>query len=163
MQRGVKQAQTWIKEELGLADRVTRGEVAAINHLSRSGIVLYPIVERFGEETAKQVETLLYLQARLGIKRKSSNSIQNNNALLSALEGEIAELHADMEKVRHEIGTYPMLFVRGLFTEEMISVWDQMQTKIQERSVANNGQRGGGVWSSLDERVKSLEEDKRVE
>jgi len=47
------------------------------------------------------------------------------------------------------------LFVRGLFTEEMVSVWERMQAKIQERSAETGGQKGGGLWSSLDDRIKS--------
>jgi hypothetical protein len=45
------------------------------------------------------------------------------------------------------------LFVRGIYTEDVISVWDQMQAKIQERSAETNGQKGGGLWSSLDNRL----------
>ena len=76
---------------------------------------------------------------------------------------EIREMQADMEKVRKSVGVYPMLFVRGLFTEEMLSVWDRMQTKVQERSVATGGQKGGGLWSSLEERVQSPLKNGRVD
>jgi hypothetical protein len=68
-------------------------------------------------------------------------------------------MHIEMEKLRREIGTYVMLFVRGLFTEEMVSVWGQMQAKIQARSTANGGQKGGGLWKSLDDRLKPSPED----
>jgi len=163
MQQGKKQTQNWIKEKLGMEDRVTQNEVAVVDRLANSDAVLYPVVERFGPETASQVEKLLYLQARLGIKRKSLDSIQNNDAIHNAVEVEINEMRADMENIQREIGAYAMLFVRGLFTEEMISVWDQMQAKIQERSAATGGQKGSGLWSSLDERVKSASENERVE
>ena len=70
------------------------------------------------------------------------------------VEAELHEMRTEMEDIRSAIGTYAMLFVRGLFTDEMASVWDQMQVKIQERSAATGGQKGGGLWSSLEERVK---------
>jgi RsiW-degrading membrane proteinase PrsW (M82 family) len=37
---------------------------------------------------------------------------------------------------RTRIGAYTMLFVRGLFTAEMVSVWDRMQAKVRERSAS---------------------------
>lgn len=155
IQFGKKQAQSWIKENLGMNDRVTKQETEAVNLFATTDDILLPIVERFGPEKASQVEKLLYHQARMGIKRKSLNSIQGNQKMRTTVEAEIREMQEDMEKLRREIGTYAMLFVRGLFTEEMISVWDQMQVKIEERSAKNGDQKGGGVWTSLDERVNS--------
>jgi len=161
MQRGKKQAQGWIKQKLGMDDRVTPGEVAAIDRLASTDEFLLPILERFGAETANQVEKLLYLEARLGIKRKALESIQNNESMHLAMEVEMHRIRAEIEETRHVIGTYPMLFVRGLFTEDMVSVWDQMQKKIQERSVDTDSQKGGGLWSSLEERVKQSKEKER--
>jgi RsiW-degrading membrane proteinase PrsW (M82 family) len=163
MQRGKKQARTWIKEKLGMDNRVTWGEVAMVDQLESPNDVLYPVVERFGTEKARMVEKLLYLQARLGIKQKSLDSIQNNDPMRNAVDAEIIEMRTDMERIQREIGTYAMLFIRGLFTGEMISVWDQMQAKIQERSAETGGQKGGGLWSSLEERVKSPLENERVD
>lgn len=155
MQRGVKQSQDWIKEKLGIDNRMTQGEVSLIDRLTSSNDILFPVVERFGTETASKVEQLLYLQARLGIKRKSLDHVQNNEGMRNSIETEIQEMQTEMEDVRHSIGAYKMLFIRGLFTKEMVSVWEQMQAKIQERSAATSGQKGGGVWSSLEERLKS--------
>lgn len=155
MQRGRKKAREWIKEKLGMADRVTRGEVAAVDRLANPKDVWYPVAKRFGSEKANQVEKLLYLQGRIGIKRKSLDSFQNNEKMRKAIEAEISEMQVEMEKIRRSIGIYVMLFVRGLFTEDMVSVWERMQAKIQERSAATGDQKGGGLWSSLEERVKS--------
>jgi hypothetical protein len=46
-----------------------------------------------------------------------------------------------------------MFFVRGTYTEDVLSVWDQMQARIQERSDKTGGQKGGGLWSALDNRL----------
>ena len=155
MQHSKDQARNWVKEKLGMHDRITRGEIAVIDRLPGPDDVLLPVFERFGAETASRVEKLLYLQARIGIKRKSLDSFQTNDRMRKSVEAELREMREDMEKVRKSIGAYPMLFVRGLFTEEMLSVWDQMQAKVQERSAATGGQKGGGLWSSLEERVQS--------
>jgi len=154
MRRGRKQAQGWIKEKLGMADRVTDGEARVVNRLESLDEILLPVVERFGAETASQVEKLLFLQARLGIKRKTLDSFQDNEKMRNAVEAEMSDMRMQMDEARRYIGTYAMMFVRGTFTEEIVSVWDQMQTKIQERSAATGGQKGGGLWSSLDDRVK---------
>jgi RsiW-degrading membrane proteinase PrsW (M82 family) len=156
---GKKQAQNWIKESLGMKDRVTRNEIAAVDRFATTDDILFPIFERFGPDKASLVEKLLFHQARMGIKRKSLDSIQDNPKMRAAAEAEIREMHIEMEKLRREIGTYVMLFVRGLFTEEMVSVWGQMQAKIQARSTANGGQKGGGLWKSLDDRLKPSPED----
>lgn len=163
MQHGKKQAQSWIKEKLGMDNRVTRGEVALVDHLAAPDDPLYPVVERFGVETASQVEKLLYLQAHIGIKSKSLDGLRGNDTIYKAVEAEINEMCTKMKKVQSEIGAYPMLFVRGLFTDEMASVWEQMQSKIEEQSAATGGQKGGGLWSSLEQRVKSSTEDRRLE
>lgn len=154
MQRGRKQAQGWIKEKLGMADRVTASEARVVNRIENLDEVLLPVVERFGADTASQVEKLLFLQARIGIKRKTLDSFQDNEKMRNAVEAEINQMRSQMDEARRAIGTYAMMFVRGTFTDEIVSVWDQMQTKIQERSAATGGQKGGGLWTSLDDRVK---------
>jgi RsiW-degrading membrane proteinase PrsW (M82 family) len=153
MQRGKKQAQDWIREMLGMRDGVTPGEVALVNRLPNTDDLLQPVFERFGFEKAGQVEKLLYLQARLGIKRKFLDSIPKDDPLRIAVEKELREMQTEMLATERAIGIYTMLFVRGLYTDEMVSVWERMQAKIRERSAGNGGQTGGGLWSSLDERI----------
>lgn len=163
MRRGRNQAQDWIKEKLGMIDRVTDGEARVVNRIENLDQILLPVVERFGAETADQVENLLFLQARLGIKRKTLESFQENKRMLRAIKAEMDEMRAQMEETRRAIGSYAMLFVRGTFSDEIISIWDQMQTKIQERSEATGGQKGGGLWSSLDDRVKRPQASEGIE
>ncbi|MGD8406192.1 MAG: PrsW family glutamic-type intramembrane protease [Anaerolineales bacterium] len=163
MIHGKNQARNWIKEKLGMDDRVTRSEVAAIDRFAGTDDIMLPIVERFGVEKAKQVEKLLYLQARIGIKKKFLDNVRNNRTPQNAIESEINEMRTKMEQIRRSIGTYAMLFVRGLFTEEMVSVWERVQVKIQERSAGRVGQIGGGLWSSLEGRIKSPTENEGVD
>jgi RsiW-degrading membrane proteinase PrsW (M82 family) len=163
MQRGKQQAQRWIRQKLGMDDRVTRGEVAMVDRLDGTDDVLIPVVERFGAETTSQVEKFLYLQARLGIKRKALESFQKDAMMRNAMEVEINKIRAEMDEVRRAVGIYAMLFVRGLFTDEMASVWEQMQAKIQERSAVTGGRKGGGLWASLEERVKAPTDSERLE
>jgi RsiW-degrading membrane proteinase PrsW (M82 family) len=163
MQRGKKQAQRWIKQKLGMDDRVTRGEAAVVDRLASTNDLLLPVFERFGAETTRKVEKLLYRQARLAIKRKALDSLQNNDSLRKAIEAELREMRTEMEAAQRGVGAYAMLFVRGLFTDEMASVWEQMQIKIRERSAVTGGQKGGGLWSTLEERLKKPADSERLE
>lgn len=163
MQRGKKQARSWIKEKLGMEDRITHNEVTAVDRLASTDDVLLPVFKRFGAEIAVKVEKLLYLQAHIGIKSKALDGLRGNNTIYKAVEAEINEMRMDMKKIQNEIGPYAMLFVRGLYTDEMASVWEQMQNKIEERSAATGGQKGGGLWSSLEERLKSSTADRKLE
>ena len=163
MQRGKKQARIWIKEKLGMEDRVTHNEVTAVDRLANADDALLPVFKRFGVETTSQVEKLLYLQARIGIKSKALDGLRGNDKIYKAVETEINKMRSEMKRIQGEIGSYAMLFVRGLFTDEMASVWEQMQNKIKERSAATGGQKGGGLWLSLEERLKSSTADGRLE
>ena len=153
MRRGIRTARGWIKEKLGMLDRVTSGEASLVNRLESADEILAPIADRFGPEIASQVEKLLFTQARLGIKRKTLDSFQTDQKMRLAIEAEMQEMRSQMEQIRRGIGTYVMLFVRGTYTEDVISVWDQMQARIQERSDETGGQKGGGLWSALDNRL----------
>jgi RsiW-degrading membrane proteinase PrsW (M82 family) len=155
IQLGKKQAQKWIKQKLGIDDGVTQSEIAVVDHLASSADILLPIVERFGAEKASLVEKLLYLEARLGLKRKAMDNFQKNHSVPKSLEAEILALRKEIKATHRAIGAYTMLFVRGLFTAEMVTVWDQMQAKIRERSALNGRQKGGGLWSSLAERLNA--------
>lgn len=152
MQRGRKQAHTWIKEKLGMADRVTEGEARIVNRLEDLDEILQPVYQRFGPERTDLVEKFLRIQARLGIKRKTLDSLDGH--LRQAVEVEMDKMRAEMEEIRTSLGLYVMMFVRSVYTEDVVSVWSQMEAKINEQSLATGGQKGGGLWSSLDDRLK---------
>ncbi|GAB4426076.1 MAG: hypothetical protein Kow002_15410 [Anaerolineales bacterium] len=153
IRRGLKQARQWIKDRLGMDDRVTSGEAAFVNRLENLEEILQPLTNRFGPQTASRVEQFLFIQARIGIKRKTTDNLDEK--LRRAVETEIEQMKAEMDAIRRELGAYVMLFVRGTYTEDVVSVWNQMQAKVQERSAAMGGQKGGGLWSSLDTRLNS--------
>jgi len=153
IRRGVKQAEQWIRDRLGMEDRVTSGEAAMVNRLKNLDEVLQPVVERFGPETASRVEEFLFIQARIGIKRKTTDDLDEK--LRRAVNAEIEKLKVEMDAIRRELGAYVMLFVRGAYPEEVISVWSRMHDKVLASSAASGGQKGGGLWSSLDDRLKT--------
>jgi hypothetical protein len=163
MQIGKKQARRWIKEKLGMDERITRAEIAAVDHLVSTKDLLLPVYERFGAEKARQVEKLLYLEARMGLKRKALDNSPSEGTWRNAVEAEIKEMRTEIKRMHRAIGIYAMLFVRGLFTGEMVSVWDRIQAKIQERSALTGDQKGGGLWSTLEGRLKPQADPERLE
>jgi RsiW-degrading membrane proteinase PrsW (M82 family) len=155
MQQGKLQARAWIRQKLGMFDGVTPGEVAMVDRLPTMSDLLHPVFERFGCDKARQMEKLLYLQARLGIKRNFVDSIPKNDPSRSTAEKDLRTMRTEMRAAQRAVGAYTMLFVRGLYTGELISVWDQMQAKILAGAKEKGGQKGGGLWSSLEERLQA--------
>ena len=137
---GLVEEKRWITETLGKGSGVTRGEVAMVKQYNRIGDLLEPIVERFGEERADQVEEFLLKQAQLGIKRKTQTMSQNT-AEQERLGQQIAVLHQEMEAIRKKVGVYCMTFVRTIFPEDAVTWWSLL-----ERSVTGEGlQEWGGA------------------
>jgi RsiW-degrading membrane proteinase PrsW (M82 family) len=161
IRRGLNQAEQWIRDRLGMEDRVTSGEAAMVNRLKNLDEILLPVVERFGPETASRVEEFLFIQARIGIKRKTTDNLDEK--LRRAVNAEIEKMKAEMDEIRRELGTYVMLFVRGAYPEDVIDVWGQLQDKVKASSEASGGQKGGGLWSSLDDRVRSTSHSNQEE
>ena len=104
---GLAEEKRWIAETLGIGSGVTRGEVAVVRQYDRIDELLEPIVERFGEEKAEQVEEFLLKQAQLGIKRKAQTMSQDP-AEQKGLGKQIATLHEEMEAIRRKVGVYCM-------------------------------------------------------
>jgi RsiW-degrading membrane proteinase PrsW (M82 family) len=155
MQAGKAQARAWIRQQLGMRDGVTPGEVAMVNRLPTMDDLLQPVFDRFGSEKTRQVEKLLYIQARLGIKRNFLESTPQNDPSSNTVEQEMRAMRTEMKAAQRAVGAYAMLFVRRLYTDEVISVWEQIQSKILAQSAQKSGQKGGGVWSSLEDRLKT--------
>jgi RsiW-degrading membrane proteinase PrsW (M82 family) len=147
IRRGLKDSKAWIEEKLGMADRVTAGETKAVLSLKDIDEVLTPLAEQFGEEKAIHIEKLLKLQARLGILRKTLDKLQDQE-LLEAARKDMDEVRAEMEEERLAIGSYAMLFLRGVFPEEDSPLWGQL-----ENITAQSTPQAGGLWDQLGQQV----------
>jgi len=130
---GLAEEKGWISETLGAGSGVTSDEVAVVRQYDRIDELLEPIVERFGEKKAEQVEEFLLKQAHLGIKRKMQTMSQDT-AEQKELGQQIAALHQEMEAIRKKVGVYCMTFVRTIFPEDAVTWWSLL-----ERSVTGTG------------------------
>jgi RsiW-degrading membrane proteinase PrsW (M82 family) len=141
----------WIAESLGMTDRVTAGEAAVVQRIQSLDEVLAPIERQFGSDKAAQTEALIYLQAEIGIKRRLTQET-TDPAKRSALKLELSRLTAEMHSLRKAIGPYCLLFVRSIYLARGSQLWAVIDARVR---AAGRGPAGGGVWSTLDRRIKS--------
>ncbi|MBN1483605.1 MAG: PrsW family intramembrane metalloprotease [Chloroflexia bacterium] len=132
---GLVEEKRWIAETLGggaAVAGVSKGEVIRIQQYEQVDELLEPIVERFGQEKADLVEKFLLKQAHLGIKRKARSMSQGPREQ-ETLAGEIAQLQAEMEEIRNQVGVYCMLYVRAIFPEDVLDFSLVLQQRLEER------------------------------
>lgn len=126
IQLGLKEERGWINEMLGVADQVTQGESRVVLRLAEAGVLLAPIVERFGKQKATQIGRLLAVQAQLGILRKTLQTLPDKKMRQDA-EQQISALQKEMALLRNRIGVYPMLYLRSIFPNDNYSVWARLE------------------------------------
>ena len=130
IRRGLKEEGTWIEQKLGATDRVERQEVAAAQNVDKLEPVLKRLRDTFGQETAERIEKLLLTQARLGILRKTYDKMPDEKMRLG-IQAQVDELRTEMEKMRKQLGSYAMVYLRYTHLEEIISVYDVLATRLQ--------------------------------
>lgn len=154
MKRGLAEEKAWIEETLGAADRVTASEAAVVQRLSDAHTILAPLAEVFGAEKADQIERFLVLQARLGIKRKTLQKL-NDEKMQKAVEKEMEEIRQQMDEARRAVGAYSMVYLRSIFPEEASPVWGRLESVIQERAASRPAGSGStsALWGSLSQKT----------
>lgn len=152
IKRGLAEEKTWIEEKLGMADRVTSNEAAAVQRLGDIKDLLVPLVARFGEEKGRQIERFLVLQARLGILRKTLDMHQEE-ASKAATRQQMEELRVEMETIRRAVGSYCMMYLRSIFPEGSSPLWGRLENTIQERIAARPKEGGINLWANLSSRT----------
>jgi len=147
IKRGLLEEKAWIEETLGEADRVTTGEAAVVHRLGDLQEILSPLAERFGPDKADQIESFLFLQARLGILRKTLEKLVDEK-MKQNVEAQMVELRAEMDTARRSVGTYCMLYLRNIFPEEVSPLWNRLEKQIPEQTKS-----GASLWTSLGQRT----------
>lgn len=149
---GMNTQKQWVGEKLGEADRVTQSEVKAVTKIEAlQKEILVPVEERFGPAKVPLVHSMLLKQAEMGIKRKLLDSTANEGKRRE-IERIIQDLGKEMDVLRNQIGFYCMMFVRTVYLEQDVKIWDSINARIAESST---GQKGGGLWDRATDRVKS--------
>ena len=152
--QGLKEEKVWIEEKLGMSDGVTSNETAIIKRIDKLGDILAPIAQHFGPQKASQVEQFLFMQARLGIQKKTVEKLQDEKLRL-ATQKQIEELRAQMNEIRRAVGAYCMLYLRNIYPEDTSPIYDLLQERLAatDKSLA-----GTGIWKNLDQRVRPTDQ-----
>jgi RsiW-degrading membrane proteinase PrsW (M82 family) len=151
IRRGLNIQKGFISEKLNELNRVTKNEVQALNRIDELNKLMKPLVLQFGQEKAEKVKTMLSKQAEIGIKTKLLDTTPSESKKRE-MNRIINNLHAEMEILRDEIGSYCMLFVRQVYLAQDMNLWGSINARVAE---ASTGQKGGGLWDRATSRVQS--------
>jgi RsiW-degrading membrane proteinase PrsW (M82 family) len=122
---GLREERAWLAETLDRQVGVSGAEMRAAQAYGNVEEVLKPIARQFPAQAA-QVEALLLLQAQMGIKRQVHQRLEDPR-LREQLGAEIAGMREEMERLRREIGSYVMMYVRAVFPEGALDVWGRLE------------------------------------
>lgn len=153
IRRGLKEEKRWIKEKLGMTDRVTASEAAIVNRWKDAKVILEPLKLRFGARKTAQIEQFLLVQARLGILRKTLDKIPDEKTRAS-VRAEMAEVRQEMNQARRDVGTYCMIYVRDLFPENSNVLWGQLESAIETSQPTLSGV---GMWAALEKQTQTTD------
>jgi RsiW-degrading membrane proteinase PrsW (M82 family) len=159
IQRGLADEKAWIEETLGMTDRVTASEAAVVHRISELDDILKPLALRFGDEKAGQIEKFLFMQARLGILRKTLEKLPDED-LLQATRLEISRIRQEMDDARRSVGWIVMMYLRSIFPEEDVSLWGSIEGVIERHIASRPPSQGSGMWDKLGAATLSTDEDR---
>jgi RsiW-degrading membrane proteinase PrsW (M82 family) len=158
IKRGLNIQKTWFAENLNDLNRVTKNEVKALNTIEKFDELLKPFENQFGKDKTAMVKEMLSQQAQLGIKTKLLDTASSENQK-HEIEKIIAALQSEIGLLRGKIGSYCMMFVRTVYMDTDIKIWDAINSRVAESST---GQKGGGAYDRVTQRMKPVppQEDK---
>ncbi|MBN2547771.1 MAG: PrsW family intramembrane metalloprotease [Anaerolineales bacterium] len=142
--RGLAEQKLWIREKLGMADRVTGSEARAVDQIVDAGTFLEPLAALYGQEKAEQIEQFLFMQARLGILRKTLDKLPDEK-MRTAVEKQMDELRQQMDEIRRKVGSYCMASVRLIFPPDDTQLFRMMEARIQQVKETRAASGGGGA------------------
>lgn len=150
IKRGMNVQKAWVGEKLGMGDRVTHSEAKVVTNIDALDEVLEPIKKQFGDAKVKVVRELISKQAEIGIKRKLMDTTPSENKK-KEIGAVIAGLAKEMEILRKQAGPYCMMFVRSVYLEQDMKVFDMIGARV---AAASTGQKGGGLFDRAATRMK---------
>jgi RsiW-degrading membrane proteinase PrsW (M82 family) len=152
IQRGMKVQKQWVQEQLGeSSSRITQNEVKALSQIEKINKLLKPVAEQFGDKKADMVKEMFSLQAEMGIKMRLVSSA-SNEGMKREIEDIVKDMQAKVDLLRRDIGSRCMFFVRTVYVDVDVKVFDTIQSRIVESST---GQKGGGLWDTTTVRIRS--------
>ncbi len=149
---GLGEERRWLRETLGLQVGVSAGESAIVQQLDNLDPLLAPIGDRFGTNKRKQVESLLRLQAQLGLKRKVQE-LTLDSRLRTEMEAQVTALRQEIDTVRRDLGLYCMAYVRSILPPDTEPIWAHLGRTLETRETSS----AQSVWSTLSDKIEKGE------
>ena len=160
IRHGLAEEKVWITETLGMTDRVTLSEAAVVHHLSDLDQILQPIVKRFGAEKAFQIENFLFMQARLGILRKTLEKLPDDDEdLIIATRNQVAQIQGEMDSVRRSVGSIAMMYLRNIFPPEDTTLWSRLERVVENQIAVQPTSGERGMWEKLEAATQSSNDE----
>ena len=151
---GLRKASIDIQNSISMRDSITANEAALVNRVRTLDETLEPLAKYVSPEDIEKVRDFLILQAQLGLQRNNLNKAQNAS-LRDGISQEIESLKKRIDEVRHDLGAFCMLQVRGLFPENNIPFWAILEQRVP---ATGTGRAGGGLWANLENRTKEVKD-----
>jgi hypothetical protein len=151
IRRGLNVQKEWVGRSLGATDRVTQSEMKVVRNIEDLNQVLIPVAKQFGPEKVPIVKAIILTQAEIGIKRELLKTTPSENKRRE-IEAIVQGLAKEMDVLRKKAGPYCMMFVRTVYLDQEIKVWDAIGARIKE---SGTGQVGGGLWDRTTSRIKT--------
>ena len=131
--RGLSEEKERFGETLGLEVGVTDAERKVVQELGSNAMedILQELGEFFGAKKVDQIRRLLVTQANIGILSNNLRS-PSSDRMKEAWQKEIGELREEGDRLRNDIGVYVMSFIRGIFPDSDVQMWDAVTTQIAD-------------------------------
>ncbi len=152
IKRGLNIQKAMFVENLNDLNRTTKNEVKALSTIEKIDELLKPFEIQFGRKKKDMVKAMLSKQAELGIKTSLIDSASSEKQKLD-IQKVIEELQLDIAIMRGEIGSYCMMFVRTVYMDTDMKIWDTINSRIAESST---GQKGGGLYDRVTQRMRPV-------
>ncbi len=133
--RGLREEGQWMLETLDRQVAVSGAEARAAQSFASLDELLAPLAATFPEKAA-QIEALVLHQAKFGIKRKIFQQLESPEAR-ARLQQELDDMQAEMERLRRQIGSYAMIYVRSVFPEGRVNVWSNLELLVRNDQPAD--------------------------
>lgn len=140
---------SYAEEVINDSTRSSRNEAFIVRTEEDLRKVFKEVEAKFSVHHAQLTDDFLKTQVEIITKRKILEATKNP-AEVKRLEKDIEVLIDHINKVRNKLGWDCMVFVRTRYTTDE-KLWVNIQGRV---AAASTGQKGGGVWDAMTDKIK---------
>ena len=152
IRKGLQNEKVFIADHLGDIDRVTSRESSVVQSMNHIKPILDRLALMFGKEKSVLANELFKHQARLGILRQNYNKVVDEKIKKTTYE-EITITRDKMDSVRKKLGPWMMLYIRDVFPEESIQLWNNLSIAIEGKASSKSSNDVPNLWYTLNNKT----------